>query len=188
MRVRAHVKEALGSDELAAAATRPPRTLVGGLGYRWQRDASFGLAVSDALARLEWPDEVEVADLGYGALHVADELRHAAPAWERLILVAAAPRGRAPGGLFRREWTPAPVAAEEVQARIREAGAGVIDLDHLLVIGQHFESLPPRVVLYELEPAEMDGGEGLSRVAEPRLEEAVERVRREALTGGAHGP
>ena len=56
-----------------------PRVLIGGVGYRWMRDASFGLVASDALAREQWPDGVEVADLGYGALYVALDLLDARP-------------------------------------------------------------------------------------------------------------
>jgi Ni,Fe-hydrogenase maturation factor len=56
-----------------------PRTLIGGVGYRWQRDASFGLAVVDELARLDRPAGVEVADLGYAAIYVAQDQAEAVP-------------------------------------------------------------------------------------------------------------
>lgn len=163
-----------------------PRTLVGGVGYRWQRDASFGLAVSDRLAEMEWPRTVEVADLGYGALHVVDELLRADPPWERLVLVSAVARGREAGRLYRKRPDALAVPpSEEVQERIREAGAGVIDLDHLLVIGRHFGALPEDVVVFELEPEETDGGEGLSPRVQRRLPGALERVRAVALDGSS---
>lgn len=178
------------------------RTLVGGVGYRFQRDASFGLAVCDALAALAWPAGVEVADLGYGALHVADDLASARPPWERLILVAAAVRDRPWGTVERRRWTPRAVPPDEVQARIREAGSGVVDLDHLLVIAEHFGALPPDVRVWELEPTDLEGGEGLSAVAREQLAAVLDGVRRDALepagrgggdvlasaAGGRHGP
>lgn len=171
----------------ALGPRRRLRTLVGGVGYRWQRDASFGLAVSDALDRLEWPPGVEVADLGYGALHVVDDLRRAEPPWDRLVLVAAAPRDREPGRLYRRELPSLSPPPEEVQARIREAGAGVIDLDHLLVIADHFGVLPDEVILFELEPEDTSGGEGLSARAASLLPDAVDRVRAAALDGRRPG-
>lgn len=162
--------------------TEAPRTLIGGVGYRWQRDASFGLAVSDALANLEWPAGVEVADLGYGALHVADDLRRAEPSWERLILVTAVPRDREPGRVYRRDGPFERESDERLQARIREAGGGVIDIDHLLAIAGHFGALPPEVVVFELEPEDQSGGEGLSPGATALLDRTIDRVRREALT------
>jgi hydrogenase maturation protease len=154
------------------------RTLIGGVGYRWQRDASFGLAVSDALAALEWPVEVEVADLGYGALYVSQDLADAQPPYTRLILIAAVRRDRAPGELYRDTWTPVVADAEEVQARVREAGAGVVDLDHLLIIANYFGTLPAEVITFELEPVDVSGGEGLSRGVEMLLPRVVEDIRR----------
>jgi hydrogenase maturation protease len=160
------------------------RVIIGGVGYRWQRDGSFGLAASDELARLEWPDGVEVADLGYGAIYAAQDIGDAGP--QRLILLAAAVRDREPGRLYTYQWTAASVPAEEIQARIYEAGAGVIDLDHLLIIGRQFDALPEDVLLIELEPVDMAGGLGLSPQAAALLPEAIDRARMEALLTEAH--
>lgn len=157
------------------------RVLIGGVGYRWLRDASFGLVVSDALAGLEWPSGIEVADLGYGALFVAQDLAAAQPPYDRLILLAGIARGRAPGRLYRRRWDGALPDAHEIQARVREAGAGVIDVDHLLVIAQRFGALPRDVITIELEPVDTSGGDGLSQAAARRMAEAIELVRREAV-------
>jgi hydrogenase maturation protease len=159
-----------------------PRVLVGGVGYRWMRDASFGVVASDELGRLDWPPGVEVADLGYGAIYAAQDIADLRP--DRLVLIAGVERGRESGMLYGYAY-PTPdtehPAPDEVQARIREAGAGVIDLDHLLVIAAHLDALPSEVVLVELEPVESTWGDGLSEAAAARLPEAIELVRREAL-------
>ena len=154
-----------------------PRVLIGGVGYRWMRDASFGLVASDALAREPWPEDVEVADLGYGALYVALDLADARPPYERLVLLAGISRGREPGRLYRARWSPRHVDDAELQARIREAGAGVVDLDHLLVIAQHFGALPDDVICIELEPVDSEGGDGLSELAAARLPHALALAR-----------
>lgn len=164
-------------------ADRPWRVLIGGVGYRFQRDASFGLSVTDALAETEPPAGVEVEDLGYGAILVAHDLAAESPPFERVVLVASAVRGRSPGRLYRRRWRHPRRSAEEIQARIREAGAGVIDLDHLLVIGSYLGSLPDDVRMLELEPVDVAGGEGLSPTAEALLPDAIRMARREALAG-----
>ena len=155
--------------------------MVGGVGYRWLRDASFGLLVTDALAGDVWPDTVEIADLGYGALYVALDLLDRKPPVDRLVLVAATVRGRAPGTLSCTRWEAPLLDAEDVQARVREAGAGVIDLDHLLTIGHHFGALPSDVVCIELEPADTTGGDGLSERVAEQLPRACELARRLAL-------
>jgi hydrogenase maturation protease len=157
------------------------RTLIGGVGYRWMRDASFGLVAADALAREPWPAGVEVADLGYGALYVALDLGDARPPYHRVVLLAGVQRGREPGRLYRVRWAPQPVDDAELQARIREAGAGVVDLDHLLLIAQHFGALPNDVVCIELEPVDAEGGDGLSGAGAAALPEALRLARAEAL-------
>lgn len=157
------------------------RTLIGGVGYRWQRDASFGLVATDELACLDWPDEVEVADLGYGAIYVAQDIALANPPYERLIFLAGMQRGREPGRLYPYRWTGRPISDEEIQARVREAGAGVIDLDHTLLIAQHFNALPPEVLVIEVEPVDVSGGDGLSEAASALLQPAIDMVRREVL-------
>ncbi|MBW3619794.1 MAG: hydrogenase maturation protease [Actinobacteria bacterium] len=159
----------------------PRRVLVGGVGYRWFGDGSFGLLVSDELARHEWPPGVDIADLGYGALHVALDLRDAEALYDRVILIAVTERGREPGRLYRfRCGTEAP-DSDDVRARMHEAGGGVIHLDHLLVIGRHLAALPDDVVVVELEPQPGTTGAVLSVEARALLPEAVELVRREVL-------
>jgi hydrogenase maturation protease len=163
-------------------APAPDRVLVGGVGYRWFGDGSFALLASDALANLEWAPGIDVLDLGYGALHVAMDLADVDPAYERVVLIAVTERGRAPGQLYRFACDPgAGPGAQDVQDRMYEAGAGVIDLDHLLVIGRHFGALPHDVVAVELEPHPGTTGDQLSPAAQALLPQAVELVRREVL-------
>jgi hydrogenase maturation protease len=176
MRLRHRVDNGYAQDG------RPPgRVLIGGVGYRWQRDGSFGLVASDELARQEWPAHIEVADLGYGAIYAAQDIGDAQPPYRRLILLATALRDRPPGRLYPYPWTAVPVDPDEIQARIYEAGAGVIDLDHLLIIGQQFRALPADVQLIEFEPLDMNGGEELTPQAAALLPVAVALARRQAL-------
>ncbi len=156
------------------------RVLIGGVGYRWMSDASFGVVASDALAKLDWPPGVKVDDLGYGALLVAQDLSMAAPPYDRLILLAAVNRGRLAGQVYRTTWSGQLPSPEEVQERIREAGAGVVDLDHLLVVGQQLGALPPEVVIIEVEPVDRSPGTELSPELACLLPEVIELVRREA--------
>jgi hydrogenase maturation protease len=159
----------------------PARVLIGGVGYRWFGDGSFALLAADALAELPWPEGVEVIDLGYGALHVAMDLGEADPPYDRVVLLAVTERGRECGRLYRFHAPPTVPDPQDVQERMYEAGAGVLDLDHLLVIGRHFAALPDDVVVVELEPEPGTLGDQLSVAAQTLLPEAVELVRREAL-------
>jgi hydrogenase maturation protease len=182
MRVREHLND--NDTEVAVApeaGLAPSRVLVGGVGYRWLGDGSFGLAVTDELALAGVSQGVEVADLGYGALHVALDLADAQPPYDRLILVSAVPRGREPGRLYRRRWDGTLPAADEILARVREATAGVIDLDHLLVVAAQLGALPEDVVVIELEPVVVAGSCELSPAAARLVAEVVELVKTEAV-------
>jgi hydrogenase maturation protease len=157
----------------------PERVLVGGVGYRWFGDGSFALVVADALAEQELPSGVDVLDLGFGALHVAMDLGNVDPPYERVVLIGVTERGREPGRLYRFACEPSAPEPQDVQDRMYEAGAGVVDLDHLLVIGRHFEALPDDVVAVELEPEPGTTGDRLSTSAQALLPEAIALVRRE---------
>lgn len=159
------------------------RVLIGGVGYRWDGDRSFGLHVTDALARESWPADVRVEDLGYGALYVALDLADARPPYDRLVLVAGVTRGapRVPGDLYVERSLPAEVDDDELQARIREAGAGVLDVDTLLIVARHFGALPADVVRIELEAAEASTGDELSPIAAAMFPQALALVRHEAM-------
>jgi hydrogenase maturation protease len=157
------------------------RVLIGGVGNWWQRDVSFALEVVDVLAGLEWPPGVRVAKLDYGAIYVAQDLLQVDPAYDRVVLLGAVERGRSPGCLYRYRWDGALPDAEEIQGRVYEAGAGVVDMDHLLIIAQQFGALPEDVVVIELEPVDPTGGTEMSPEATRRVPEAVETVRREVL-------
>ena len=160
--------------------THSRRVLIGGVGYRWQGDASFGLVAADALARLSWPAGIEVADLGYGALLVTQDLLAAAPPYERLIVLAAASGAPAPR-LHERRWDGVLPDVDAIQERIREAGAGIVELDHLLVVADYFGALPKDVRIIELEHTGPTARESLSVEAEAFLPELIERVRAAAM-------
>lgn len=156
------------------------RVLIGGVGYRWHGDTSVGLLAGDELERRERPPGVEVMDLGYGAIYAAQDLADARPPYGRLILLAGVARGREPGRLYRSRWSGEPPDPEELQERIREAGAGVLSLDHLLVIGQFFKALPDEVLTLEVEPVYGEFGDRLSPEVAALLPELIELALREA--------
>jgi hydrogenase maturation protease len=157
------------------------RVLVGGVGYRWAGDMSFGLSVSDMMAKQDWPDHVEVRDLGYGGLYVALDLVDWSEPLQRLILITALARGRQPGELSCTRYRPVELNPVEVQERVREAGGGVIDVDHLLAVAQWMGALPSEVFCIELEPVEAGGGESLSESAAAQLHVACHLARTLAL-------
>ena len=166
-------------------AGRPRRVLVGGVGYRFLRDLSFGPLLTDALRREAWPEGVEIEDLSYGPVAILHNF-DARAAYDRLVLVAGVKRGRPSGSVTQYRWDGRLPDEEEIQARVEEAGSGVISLDNLLVFLTYFRRLPEEVVVIEVEGAEEDWGEGFTPEVEAAIPRVVAQIR--ALTADGESP
>jgi len=148
------------------------RVLVGGVGYRFLRDASIGPWVTERLAPRA-SDDVEVEDLSYHPIGFIHNLQERPP-YDRLVLIGALNRGRPPGTVDSYRWDGVLPPAEEIQARVSEAVTGVISLDNLLIVSAALGELPGDVRVVEVEPADEGWGEGFSPVIEEKLSEVVE--------------
>jgi hydrogenase maturation protease len=148
------------------------RVLVGGVGYRFLRDASIGPWVTERLAPRASGD-VEVEDLSYHPIGFIHNLQER-PAYDRLVLIGAMQRGRPPGTVESYRWDGALPSDDEIQARVSEAVTGVISLDNLLIVSAALGELPDDVRVIEVEPADDGWGEGFSEVIAAKLDEVVE--------------
>lgn len=150
-------------------SAEPGRTLVGGVGYTNLRDGSAGPALVERIAGTLGP-EVDVEDVSYSPIDVLFLLQR--QGYARAVFVGAVSRGDEPGTIRVSRWDPEPLSPEAVQERIAEAVSGVISLDNLLRINQHFGALPPQVTVIEIEPADETWGEGLT----PTMDRALDDV------------
>ncbi len=161
--------------------------LIAGVGYQFLGDLSFGPKLVERLQGMDWPDWVRVEDFGYGPLAILDWFEESpGKTFERAILAGAVERGRKPGTLTTYSWIAGTPDPELVQQSVLEAGAGVISLENLLVVAQHFGALPADTSVVELEPLEKGWNTELSVVGEQRLEQAVEWIRGEVRSGVRH--
>ena len=161
--------------------------LIAGVGYQYLGDLSFGPKLVERLQGMDWPEEVRVEDFGYGPLAILDWFEESSgKKFERTILAGAVERGREPGTLTTYSWIAGTLDPDLVQERILEAGAGVISLENLLIIAQHFGALPADTSVVELEPVEKEWNTELSALGEERMEQAVEWIHREVHSGAWH--
>lgn len=155
------------------------RTLVATVGYRNLSDLSVGPNLLPHLQALDWGPGVEVEDLSYGPIAVVQNLEDRPP-YDRMVFLSAAKRGRVPGDFYRYERQAPLPRSEEIQARITEAVTGVIDIDNLLVIAQHFGVLAPEVIVVEVEPLDCESGEHCSPAVSGILPNVLQTVKAEA--------
>jgi hydrogenase maturation protease len=161
--------------------------LIAGVGYAHLRDLSFGMAVVEQIAAMEWPEDVRIEDFGYGPIAILHWFEETpGRRFDRAIFVGAMERGREPGTLVTYDWIPRPLDPDDVQARVCEAVTGVISLENLLIIAQHFDLLPRRTTVIEIEPPDKEFGLGLSPIGEQRLGEVIAWLRREVGAAGGH--
>lgn len=167
--------------------------LLAGVGYSHLSDLSFGPLLVERLQEMPWPQEVHIEDFSYGPIGVLMRLEDEPAQYERAIIAGAAERDRPPGTLNIYRWEGGPDDPEQVQARIAEAVTGVIGLENLLVIMDHFGVLPPHTTVIELEPFEHEWGMDLSLQGQRRLDEAVawiqseiNRISEPSLLNGFH--
>jgi hydrogenase maturation protease len=157
--------------------------LIAGVGYQNMRDQSVGPDVMPALSQLDWPAETEILHLHFGPIHVVQWLEERPGHFDRMVFVAAVARGRKSGGVYWYRWEGILPPAEEIQQRIGEAVMGVIDLDNLLIVAQHFRVLPADVIVVEVEPEDTGWGVGFTPGVEAALPTVIETVWRVATEG-----
>ena len=151
--------------------------LVGGVAELYQGDLDLGRVAIERLTGEDLGPDVQVEELSYGGVAVAQRLEDLRP--EALVLVAAQARGRPAGAVERREIGPVELSPEELQLAVGDAVTGYVTLDLLVEVAAALGALPARTVAIEVEPASVQPSERLTPVALAALEEALEVVRAE---------
>ena len=159
------------------SAAQRPRVMIGGVGLPWRRDLDLGRLIVEELARGDWPAGVIAEDLSYSAHRVMHTLQDLQP--HKLILVGATDRGGTPGSVTSYRAGNLELDEDDVAARLGESVGGVIDLDHILVVNQHFGSLPDDTVVIEVETGDQEFGTGYSKPVEGAIERVIALIRAE---------
>lgn len=154
------------------------RAVIGGVGYRNLRDHSLGIVMSDELEALASPPALQVEDLCYGPVAVAQWFLDEADV-NRAVFITAIARedGRPPGTICAYRWDHVLPNDEEIQRCVVDAVTGVIFLDNTLVVVEWMKALPHETIVIEVEPLEHAFGDEMS----PAVAAAYADVRRLAL-------
>ena len=156
---------------MSSASPERPRILVAGVGNIFLGDDAFGCEVVRRMAGRPVPDGVEITDFGIRGVHLAYQLLDG---YDLLVLVDAAPRGRAPGT----------VSLLEVELdKIEKTDGPLVDahgmepvsiLSMLASLGGNVK----RVLVVVCEPQSTAEGIGLSAAVEAAVDPAVEIVQK----------
>lgn len=152
--------------------------LVGGVANPWLGDLDFGSEFIRRSRLLAWPLDVVLLDLALAPHRILHELQDWKPS--RVILVAAFPRGDAPGTVRISQAPSHQLDPEDIQARLGESAAGVIDWEHTILVTTYFGALPEETSLIEVEPGRLTFGSDLSAPVEAAIA-TVEQIVRDQI-------
>jgi len=153
-----------------------PNILVLGVGNILLTDEGLGVRAVERLAAAhDLPENVEVLDGGTLGLDLLPRLAGV----DALLLVDAVKAGGQPGALVRLEGD-AIQAALAVKMSVHQVG-----LQELLAVSAFQGTRPPHIVLWGMEPAEIDWGLELSPPVATRLDALAEAVAQELRAWGA---
>jgi len=120
--------------------------------YQFIRGYPLGPELKERLDRMSWPGhQVDIKEMNWGPVAIVQDFQASDITYDRVVLVAAVQRGGAIGSVKCRNWVGGELAVMEVQNRIFEAVTGIISVDNLLVIGEHFGIWPKQLIVIEVE-------------------------------------
>jgi hydrogenase maturation protease len=114
------------------------------------------------------PEGVEVVEGGTQGLGLVSLME----GWRRVILVDAANVGQPPGGFVRFTPQEARLMGSDQPSSVHNAG-----LREALLLAETLELLPDEIVIYGMQPANLDWDDGLS----PQVEAAMPKMVRAIL-------
>ena len=147
--------------------TSPPPTLIIGLGNTLRGDDGVGVLVAQILARQTLPNEVEVVDGGTQGLGLVNLMEGR----QRLILIDAADVGKTPGEFVGFTLDEAVLRGNDQHLSVHTAG-----LREALFLAQALKILPDEVIIFGVQPANLDWISTLSPEVEAALPDLISAV------------
>ena len=129
------------------------RVLIGIVGFTPVLDCyPLGPGLMSKLEASTWPGSATtIENMSWGPLAIVQSLQASGACYDRAILIGAAQRGRPVGTVRGGVWRGGALDPQLLQERIFEAVTGIVSLDNLLIIGEHFAVWPREVITVEVE-------------------------------------
>ncbi len=121
--------------------------------YQFIRGYPLGPELMERLEALAWPaHNVEIKEMNWGPVAIVQDFQASSTEYDRIVLISAVKRGgKSSGTVTCRQWTGGELDVLAVQDRVFEAVTGIISVDNLLVIGEHFGIWPKEMIVIEVE-------------------------------------
>ena len=162
-----HAGQGRESRPSIASHAPSPDTLVVGLGNLLRGDDGVGVRVIQTLVAEALPEGVEVAEGGTQGLGLVSLME----GWRRVILVDAANVDLPPGEFVRFTPQEARLLGGDQHISIHNAG-----LRDALLLAETLNLLPDEIVIYGMQPANLDWDDDLSPQVEAAMPELVRAI------------
>jgi hydrogenase maturation protease len=162
-----HARQGSAGNAAGASQAPSPDTLVVGLGNPLRGDDGIGPRAIQMLVTEALPEGVEVVEGGTQGLGLVSLME----GWRRVILVDAANVGQPPGRFVRFTPQEARLLGSDQSLSVHNAG-----LRDALLLAETLELLPDEIVIYGMQPSNLDWDDDLSpqvKAAMPALVRAL---------------
>lgn len=148
--------------------------LLGTVGYQLLRNHSVGPNLLPQLQSISWEGSVTVEEMNWGPIAIVQYFQTLKKPFDRVIFLVAIERPeRDVGDISVYQWLGHLPSEKQIQACVGDAATGVISVENLLVIGEHFKIWPEEVFLVDVEPGVEQAGEHLTIEVEAKIPEIL---------------
>ncbi len=145
----------------AKGSVAMPKIIIGLIGYyQFIQGYPLGPELKARLANVDWNNiEIQIKEMNWGPIAIVQDFQSDAINYDRIVLVAAVDRKITLHSVTCRQWLGTRLDTRLIQDRIFEAVTGVISLDNLLVIGEHFKIWPKELITVEVQLSDTSFGD-----------------------------
>ena len=136
------------------------KIFIGTVGYHNLCNHSIGSALLPQLQKMKWAAGVDLDELNWGPIAIVQKFQSLPIQYDRVLLLSAIERpGRKIGDITVFKWEGKLPDAEMIQRCVGDAVTGVISVENLLIIGEHFKIWPGETFFVDVEPGPEQAGE-----------------------------
>jgi hypothetical protein len=130
------------------------------------------------LQKSEWPEGVEVEEMNWGPIAIVQKFQSLSSPYSRVIFLAAIERQtRKMGDIDVFRWMGGLPDEEMIQACIGDAVTGVISVENLLIIGEHFKIWPAETFIVDVEPGTETAGIDFTAEVQEAIPAIIKTIR-----------
>lgn len=171
------------------SSSKNKKVLIGIIGYHNLRNHSVGPIIQPQLEELEWPEVVDIKEMNWGPIAITQEFESMGVPYSKVVFLCALERpGREVGEITCFKWNGLLPSEKQIQACIGDAVTGVVSIENLLIIGEHFDIWPQEVYVVDVEPGPEQSGPHLTPKMEAQIPAVVDSVRTLSLENEAEIP